>query len=134
MYRLALVSIAWLATSLPAIAQVLSKGVSVNTATNTMQVSGYVETFLAMAPPKGEFLQFYKVDHGVLIIRTSKADDKIAGLTFWLADERAKASRQAYEFDVAKFDLETGEMTIRTKKSSLPNGARRPAENERTKR
>ena len=134
MHRLALVSIAWLATTLPAIAEVLCKGVSAESATNSMQVFGYVETSLAIAPPNGEVLHFWKVDQGVLIIRTSKTDDKVAGLTFWFADERAKALRQTFEFNVASFDPKTGEMTIRTKEISTPNGSRRPAENERTKR
>ena len=134
MHRLALISIAWLFTSLPAIAEVLANGVSIASATDTMQASGYVRTSLALAPAAGEVLHFWKVDQGFLIIRASKANEKIAGLSFWFADERAKASRQTFEFNVAGFDPETGDMTIRTKKIDAPSGTQRPTENERTKR
>ena len=57
-----------------------------------------------------------RFDQGVLIVSYSKTSQKIVGLAFWFADERPKALRRTFEFDVASFDTSTGTVTIRTKK------------------
>jgi len=76
---------------------------------------GYAKTGLEMMPRAGEYLEFWQVDQGVMIVSYSNASQKIVGLAFWFADERPKALRRTFEFDVASFDTSTGMMTIRTK-------------------
>lgn len=81
-----------------------------------MTSAGYTKTGLDMMPRAGLDLQFWQVGQGVLIVSHSKTSQKIVGLTYWFADERPKATRQTFEFEVASFGTSTGTMTIRTKK------------------
>lgn len=97
-------------------AEVLTEGLSVTTASGAMQQAGYAKTGLDMAPPSGQDLRVWEVGQGVLIVRASRVSWRIVGLTFSVADERPKALRKEFYFDVASFDTRTGAMTIRTRK------------------
>ena len=62
---------------------------------------------------------FWSVGQGTLIVEHSKATDEVAGLRFLLQDgQRPKGDRQMFVLDVIAFDTDTGEMTIRTRKSN----------------
>lgn len=87
-------------------------------AVGAMKKGGYKETGLEMMakPGSGLDLRFWSVGEGVLILSYSKSSQKISRMTYWFADERPKATRQTFDFDVTAFDTVTGRMTIRTRK------------------
>ena len=118
MRRLRLLGFIWLLSCLSVKAEVLTNGLPVTGAVQAMKKAGYAETGLDMMARQGsgEDLRFWGVGEGVLIVSYSTASQKIRGMTFWLADDRPKATRQTFELDVASFDTETGVMTIRTRK------------------
>jgi hypothetical protein len=78
----------------------------------------------ASRPDSEEDLQFWTVAEGVLIVTYSKVSQKITRMTFWLADERAKAFRRTFELSVTSFDTGSGAMTIRTKKGESNSSAK----------
>jgi len=118
MHRLLLLGLIWLLSCLSVAAEVITNGLPITDVIKTMKKSGYTETGLAMMarPGSGLGLRSWGVGEGVLIVNYSTASQKISGMTFWLADDRPKATRQTFEFDVASFDTQSGVMTIRTKK------------------
>jgi hypothetical protein len=122
MYRQVILCIFWLLSCEIASAEVLKNGQSVRDATNAMKAGGYERTILEMGPRgKGQGIHFWRVGQGTLTVEHSKATDEVAGLRFLLQDERRpKGDRQMYVFDVVAFDTDTGEMTIRTRKSNPP--------------
>lgn len=133
-YRLVLLCIVWLLYCPPASSDVLKNGHSIQDAINAMNAAGYGTTVLEMGPPaRDEELHFWKVDQGVLIINYSKTTDEIVALNFWFADERPKALRKTFAFNVIAFDTDTGEMTIRTNKSKPSGGSARQKGPRRSK-
>jgi hypothetical protein len=99
-------------------AEVITNGLAVSDARKAMVAAGYKQTGLDMIArnhPK-EDLQFWGVDQGVLIVAYSTASQRIVGLTFFLCDERPKATRKTFDLEVASFDTTTGVMAIKMKK------------------
>jgi hypothetical protein len=78
-----------------------------------MKDSGYLETGLDMSPGKGTELKMWTVGEGVLIFAFSQKDRKVVSISYFLCDERPKASRKTFEFSVTEFDPKTGEMRIK---------------------
>lgn len=124
MHRLLLLGFVWLLSCLSLSAEVLTNGLSMTAAIRAMRNAGYTETGLDMMPKQGTGvdLRFWGVGEGVLIVTYSKSSQKITEMAFWFADERPKATRQTFEFDVTSFDAGTGVMTLRTRKGE-PGGA-----------
>ena len=90
---------------------------SARDAINAMKAGDYEETILEMGPRgKDQDIHFWIVDQGILIAEYSKTTDEIASLRFLLKDERPKKYRKEFVFDVISFDVETGEMRVRTRK------------------
>lgn len=84
-----------------------------------MQRFGYQEAGLDMAPrDKDTDLKMWAVGEGVLIFTVSTKDKKVLHITYFLCDERAKASRKEYRFQVSSFDPKIRAVTI-----MLPNEA-----------
>lgn len=127
MHRLSLLGFIWLFSCLSSGAGILTNGLPMTEVINAMKTGGYRETGLDMMarPGSGMGLRFWGVGEGVLIIGYSIASQKISEITFWLADDRPKATRQTFELDVTSFDTQTGTMVIRTKKGE-PGGAGNP--------
>jgi len=103
----------------PAMAGVITDGISILDARSAMEAAGYKQTGLDMLSAKeDEDLQFWAVDRGVLIIQYSKVAHKIVDLSFYFADERPKATRTTFEIQVTSFDPGSGVMIVRTAKPS----------------
>jgi hypothetical protein len=110
--------------SAPGSAQLLTNGLPIATARQAMEAAGYRQTGLDMLPSKpNDQLQYWAVGQGVLIIGYSKASEAITGLAFSLSDERPKAFRKTFDFEVTSFDTATGLMVIRTKRGEPPGAA-----------
>ena len=98
-------------------AAVIAKGVWASQARDAMKAADYTETGLDMlAPNANEELEFWSLDQGVLIVRYSRASNQIVSLSFHLSDERPKATRKTFDFEVASFDTTSGLLTIKTAK------------------
>ena len=125
MQRLLLLGFICLVSCISVSAEVLTNGLPITAAISAMKKAGYTETRLEMMPKpgSGEDLRFWGVGRGVLIVGYSKASQKITGTTFWFADERPKAVRREFEFDVTSFNTSTGAMTIHTKKGERDGAA-----------
>ena len=135
-HRLVLFGFVWRLSCAVASGEVLTKGLPVDTAMGAMKAAGYTKTILEMGPraeDKDQDLRFWAVDQGVLIVNYSKTTDEILSLRIWFADERPKALRQTFAFDVIAFDTDTGKMKIRTRKSKPAGRSDRPAKQRRTK-
>jgi|ERR1022692_163999 hypothetical protein len=104
-------------------AEVITNGLPMVVTGKSMEAAGYKKTQLATAPRiPNEDLQFWHVDQGVLIFTYSSVSKRIVGLSYILSDERPRATRKTFSFDVTSFDTTTGLMTIRTTKGE-PDGA-----------
>jgi len=101
-----LLGLLWLLTCLPVAAEVITNGLPIADVIKAMKKGGYTETGLDMTTRSGSGLSllFWGVGEGVLIASYSTASQKISGMTFWLADDRPKATRHAFDLDVASFD------------------------------
>ena len=117
MHRQLILCTLWVLVCDMASAEVLRNGQSARDAINVMKAGGYEETRLEMGP-RGEDqdIHFWIVDQGTLIAEYSKTTDEIASLRFLLKDERPKKYRKMFVFEVIAFDVDTGEMRIRTRK------------------
>jgi hypothetical protein len=96
-------------------ADIITNGVAIDSARRALRAAGHRETALDMLPSSTtEQLEFWNVGQGVLIISFSKASGSISGLQFLVSDERPKATRKTFDFEVMSFDSETGLIVIRT--------------------
>ncbi len=95
---------------------VVSEGVAFEDVNKAMSEAGYIESGLDMGStdPKNR-LAFWSVDDGVLIVIYSSETKKVISVSYWLSDERPKATRQTFEMAVKSFDTDSGVMTIQTK-------------------
>jgi hypothetical protein len=111
-------------------AEVITNGVAISDAHKAMIAAGYKQTGLDMIARNHlkEELQFWDVDQGVLIVAYSTVSKRIVGLTFFLSDERPKATRKTFDLEVGSFDTTTGVMTIKMKKGeqNVPATGRQP--------
>ena len=115
-----------LLSSSPAFAQVVTNGQPITIARKALEAAGYRQTGLDMLPNKpSEDLQCWSVGQGVLIIGYSKTSEAITGLGFFLSDERPKAFRKTFDFEVSSFDTATGLMVIRTERGEQDGPANR---------
>ncbi len=121
MKSLLILGFLWLVSS--AYADIITNGLSITAARKAMESAGYKWTRLEMLPTDFKNnLQFWRVDQGVLIMVYSTNSTAIIDIEFFLSDERPKAFRKTFDFDVTSFDSHTGLMTIRTRKGE-PGGA-----------
>jgi hypothetical protein len=94
-------------------------GNDIREARKAMAEAGYKETGLAMLATKADTdLQMWSVGEGVLILTYSTKDNKVLGMSYFLCDERPKATRRTFDLDVKEFDPKTRELRI-----TLPNKA-----------
>ncbi len=106
-------------------ALILKNEVPVEAANLAMKKSGHTETVLEMATlEKNQSLRFWNLDQGVLIARYSTDSGKILALSFYLCDERAKAERQNFNFEVISFDTENGNLILKTAKKAKVGGGK----------
>jgi hypothetical protein len=121
------VTVLWLAiasTMVNASEGTIVPGSNIEVASKSMAASGYRETGLDMLPAKKETeLKFWSVAEGVLIAVYSTTDKKVLSLSYWLCDERPKATRKEFELMVNEFDPQSGEMKIHLPKKA-PAAAR----------
>jgi len=111
--------------SASASAAVITKEMTISEAYKAMKAAGWIETGLDMlAPLVNESLQSWSVDQGVLILRYSTTSNQIVSLSFHVSDERPKATRKTFDFEVTSFDTTSGLLTIKTAKGK----PREPAE------
>jgi len=106
-------------------AEVITNGLAISDARKAMVASGYKQTGLEMIArhyPK-EDLQFWGIDEGVLIARYSTASQRIVGLSFFLCDERPKAIRKTFDFEVASFDTTSKALMLKIEKRERPAAA-----------
>ena len=83
-----------------------------------MNEAGYRETELDMeAMEIGNRLRFWGVDEGVLIATYSAKNKEVLNFSYWLTDERPKAFRKTFKFEVISFDTKSGLIRIQTKKT-----------------
>lgn len=121
MKRLLLLALAGLLVSASASAEVVTNGLSIGVARRVMEAAGYKQTGLDMLPNSpNEGLQCWCVGQGVLIIGYSTTSKVVTGMGFSLCDERPKALRKTFDFEVTSFDAHRGLMTIKATKSE-PN-------------
>jgi|GEM_PF-2427235 len=66
---------------------------------------------------------------GFLNIIYSKTTGKMVRLSFVCHDERVKRDRKVFSFEVIAFDIDTGELRIKTRKEKLVP-RRKPLSNE----
>lgn len=105
--------------AIPAMAEdtAITPGQSSDDASKLMQDAGFKEAGLDMAPTaKDTSLKMWSVGDGVLIFTYSTKDKKVTALSFFLCDERPKASRREFEFSVTEFDPKTKAMKIKIQK------------------
>src|SRR5688572_17910931 len=112
----------WIISCTSLSANIITNGLAITDAATAMKRAGYIETELAMMPARDEALQFWVVGEGVLIINHSIKSKKVAGLTFWLSDERPRAYAKTFALGVASFDTKSGVMIVQTRKGE-PDGA-----------
>lgn len=108
-------SFCWLAQ--PAMAEVLTKGQTIEEMEKAMKKAGYGPTQLAMMPITGEDLRFWEIDEeGTLIVHFDPSTRKVTKMRYWMADDRPKSERTEFRLEVVSFETDTGVMTIQTKK------------------
>jgi len=113
MKRLLLIGFLCLTACAITSAEILVNGVPIDIVTKSMADAGYSKTGLDIEPVSGDDLEFWQVGQGILIVNCDTRTRRVRSLTFWLADERPKASRREFEFDVASFDTTRGFVTMR---------------------
>lgn len=88
-------------------------GQSIDEVTKIMTDLHYRETGLEMAPrQKGDELKMWTVGEGALILTYQTKTRKVTHISFYLSDERPKATRKSFDFEVVEFDAKTREMKI----------------------
>ena len=107
----------------------ISIGTDIAQTTSAMKEAGYSSTGLDMgSADRDTQLAFWSVEEGVLIVGYSLKTKKVIGVSYWLSDERPKATRKTFDMEVKSFDTETGVMTVQTKQPKREQGgADRPA-------
>jgi len=97
-------------------ADILTSGNNIDIARVAMKKAGYKKSGLdSRAIDRSHSLEFWSVDGGTLIALYSRKSNEIISFSFNLADERAKATRKEFDFEVINFDTATKQMTIQTK-------------------
>lgn len=105
-------------------AEAVTNGMLIATVQKAMAVAHYKETGLdRVATQTGHDLKFWAVGDGVLILRYSKTSTGLLGMTYSLCDERPKALRRTFDFNVSSFDPSTGTMCMSTRKGDLDGAA-----------
>jgi hypothetical protein len=108
----------------PAVADVLTKGQTIEEVEKAMKKAGYGATELAVMPMTGEDLRFWAIDEdGTLIIHFDPSTRKVTKMRYWLTEDRPKAEREQFRLEVVAFDTESGVMTIQTKKKATGKAA-----------
>jgi len=101
-------------------ADVITNGLSMSDVQKAMEAAHYRQTRLDITADKlSEDLQFWDVDQGVLILRFTRGTSLVLGMTYFLCDERPKALRKTFQFEVLSFDSGTGAMTIKPSTNQL---------------
>lgn len=101
-------------------------GNDIGEAVKAMAESGYKETGLDLLATKVDTdLRMWAVGEGVLILAYSNKDKKVHGMSYYLCDERPKATRKTFDLIVKEFDPKTRELKI-----TLPNHPNHPAGND----
>ncbi len=101
----------------------IDSGISFNEAKEAMRKAGYKETMLAMeAIDRNNRLTMWTVGEGVLIVTYSIKTKKVVGISYWLSDERPKATRKTFDIEVKSFDTDKGIMMVQTKKPTREQG------------
>jgi hypothetical protein len=124
MKKLLLAGVVGLAICASASAEIITNGLSLSVAGRVMESAGYKQTGLDMLPVSSNNdlqLQYWRVGEGLLIIEYSQTSKAVLGLEFFLCDERPKAFRKTFDFEVTSFDAQSGLMTIKAHKGE-PGG------------
>lgn len=95
---------------------IVAEGAVISEVSKAMSEAGYEERGLDMEPtdPRNR-LVFWSVDDGILIIAYSAKSKKVIDISYWLSDERPKATRWTHEIHVKSFDTISGVMLVQTK-------------------
>lgn len=100
---------------LPCSAEIVQHGTPIEIATKAFKSASYKEGALEMLSMNPDNrLMFWTIDRGTLIITYSVKSMKIIDLNYHLCDERPKAIRKNFEFDVKSFNTDSGELVIMT--------------------
>ena len=96
-----------------AVAKTIRLGHDIDDVTRVMAESGFNETGLDMIATKADTdLKMWSVGEGVLILTYSTKDKKVLGMSYFLCDERPKATRKTFHLNVREFDPKTRELKI----------------------
>ena len=96
---------------------VVAEGLTIDIANSALTAAKYESSSLEMlAATPNEDLQYWSIDQGTLILKYSKISRIIIGITYYINDDRPKASRQSISWSVKSFDTETRLMLIQIKK------------------
>lgn len=126
MKRLIALPVLGLVFAISASAEVITNSMLIGTVQKAMTAAHYKETGLDMAASQpGQDLRFWAVGDGILILRLSNSSSRVLGMTYSLCDERPKALRRTFDFDVASFDTSNGTMAIHTRKGESGGAANR---------
>ena len=101
----------------PVTAIEIKQGITIEGVSKAMQSVGYDKSGRAIAATdKKNGLVTWSVERGTLVVAYSLETMKVVGVSYWLSDERPKATRKTFRFTVTSFDTETGLITLKTRK------------------
>lgn len=95
--------------ALPCSAEIIQQGTPIETAIKAFKDADYREGALEiLSNNRDHRLKFWVVDQGTLIVTFSAKSMKIIEINYHLCDERPKAIRKTFIFDVKSFNTNTG--------------------------
>ena len=111
-------------------AAVVKEGADFNDVSKAMAECGYSESGLQMggAGERTDRFAFWSVDEGILIVLYSLESKRVLSVSYWLRDERPKATSKTFQMRVTSFDTESGAMVVQTHPTKREkDGAGQPA-------